>query len=355
MDDYAYINARVRARAGRLFDRARYDMLSTVASTPELVTRLLDSPYAVELARVTGPSTGDAHRDASTRLEEAFRRELTSSLAKIKQMMTGHPRALVDVILRRWDVHNLKTVLRGKRAQATSKDVLSATFPVGELDEVALAEIVRMRTDREIADTLTTWRSPLARPLAEGLSATGQAEALQPVELALDRFVFIWGFRMVHDADDNAGTVRDYLRFLLDRTNLLTALRCLEERTALSPIEAARHFLDGGGRFTGRAFHSVVSARDLRQGLSLLVETLYAWLARSFPEGAPISAARIEQVLDRAVVRQTQRLARRDPLGIGVGIAYIEQKAREIRNLRMITRGKAAGIGAELIEEWLSI
>lgn len=355
MDDYAYINARVRAREGRLFDRTRYNMLFTLGVTQELVARLLESPYAEALAQVGKPSTTDDQRDASTRLESALRRDLRSCLTKIKEMTTGRPRTLIDAVLLRWDADNLKTVLRGQWAQAPIDAVLGATFPVGHLDEVALAELARTRTAREVADTLRTWRSPFARPLSHESSAIGQADILQPIELALDRFVFTEGFQAVKDGDDDDGTVKEYLRYLLDRTNLLTAVRYVAERTALSPIEASRSFIDAGGRFSRRHFQMVLSAQDLRQGLARLADTPFAWLMDRFRENASPSPTRIQQVLDRAVVRHAGHLARRDPLGIGVVIAYIEEKAGEVRNLRTIMRGKAAAMAAEQIEEWLTI
>ena len=48
-------------------------------------------------------------------------------------------------------------------------------------------------------------------------------------------------------------------------------------------------------------------------------------------------------------------LSRQDPLGIGVAIAYLEQKTNEVRNIRMILRGKALGMGVEQIAEWMMV
>jgi vacuolar-type H+-ATPase subunit C/Vma6 len=61
----------------------------------------------------------------------------------------------------------------------------------------------------------------------------------------------------------------------------------------------------------------------------------------------------VERQLDRRLIREAIGLARQDPLGIGVAMAYIERKVNEVRNLRTIMRGKAAGMGAGQIMEWL--
>lgn len=359
MDDYAYLNARVRARQGRLIGRVRYDALLTLETPTDLVKSLLDSPYARALA-YTGVTAADGTRpDATVHLEAALRRDLTRCLAELREIASGRPRILMEVLLLRWDAHNLKTVLRGKRAAAPLEEILAATMPVGVLDEMALAELIRAPTARAVADVLATWRNPFARPLLDGLRLVGDADTLQPIEFELDRFVFAQGVGITANGDENDRTVREYLRALLDQANLLTALRYLEERSALSGgaiamgHEAARHFLDGAGRFTRHHFLAMVSARDLRRGLSLLAGTPYAWLADTLAERAPVSLPLAERTLARAVLSRARSLARRDPLGIGVAVAYIEQKTNEVRNLRLLLRGKVSGLGAEQITEWM--
>jgi vacuolar-type H+-ATPase subunit C/Vma6 len=138
-----------------------------------------------------------------------------------------------------------------------------------------------------------------------------------------------------------------------DRTNLVTALRYLEERSALSPLEAARDFLDAGGRFTRTHYQAVVAARDLRHGLSLLASGPFRWLSAAATEGKPVSIPAIERRLDGALIRKAVALSRHDPVGIGVMLAYLERKINEVRNLRMIVRGRSLSMGPEQIDEWL--
>jgi V/A-type H+-transporting ATPase subunit C len=355
MDDYAYITARVRAMRGRLIPRARYEFLLAQETPADLLEALTDSAYVHALAETGEAPMGPIRPDAAFRMEEALRRDLTRCLAKLRAMTSDRPRTLMEALLLRWDAYNLKTVLRGKRAAATMEEIQESTFPVGSLDEVALAELVRAPTIRAVADILQTWRAPLARPLAEGLKDLGEAGTLQPLEFELDRYAFAQAFRAAADGDENDRSVVECLRLLVDKANLLTALRYLEERSALSPIEAGRHFLEAGGRFTRHHFHAVVAARDLRRGLALLADTPYGGLGEAVGEGEPVYLPRLERKLDHAVLQRTMRLARRDPLGIGVVVAYVEHKLNEVRNLRTILRGITAGMGADQVAEWLIV
>lgn len=348
---------------GRLLTQEQYDTLLAQQTHKGLLDQLEASPYSAALAWFAETPGTLAPSDLTARFDEALRRDLATTLSKLRRLASDRVRELMDALLLRWDAYNLKTLLRGKRATAPLEETLAATFPVGTLDDITLAELARAPTARAMADTLATWRHPLARPLRQELAQLGETDSLQPVEFALDRFAFTHALGVVAAGDDNNAMARRYLCLLVDRTNLFTALRYAEEREALSGSsvaqhraighEPARYFLEAGCRFTRAQYEAVANARTLRHGLSLLAGSPFHWLATAVAEGEALSLPALEQRLDRALLHETFRLARRDPLGIGVVIAYIERRLNEARNLRLILRGKVLGMGAEQIEQWL--
>ncbi|TKS61182.1 MAG: V-type ATP synthase subunit C [Nitrospira sp.] len=340
---------------GRLLGWTQYESLLHQETLEGLVEAFNTSPYARTLEHTIAALDPTQPSRTIVRIDEALRRDLVQSLAKLRHFFSNHSLELVNALVLRWDVYNLKTVIRGKRASAQVEEILTATLPVGILDDIALAELARVSTVQAVAGTLETWRLPLARPVRTGLNLLGGAESLHPLECELDRFTFVQTAKLVANGDDDTLAVRNYLQFLVDKTNLLTALRYLAERSALLPIEAGRQFLKAEGRLTRSHYEAVVSAHDLRDGLSRLTETPYRWLAGTFAEGETISLPLIERKLDRMAIRKAVSLSRPDPLGIGMAIAYLEQKTNEVRNLRVILRGKALGMGVEQIAEWVIV
>ena len=353
MADYAYTNARIRAMEGRLLSWGQYESLLDQGTLDALVKALKSSPYARTLEQVLTALDPTQLSQTIIRIDEALRRDLAENLNTLRRFFSDRSHELLNALFLRWDVYNLKTVLRGKRAAAPVVEILATTFPVGILDDVAVAELARAPTMQAVANLLETWRLPLARPVRTGLNLLGEADALQPLEYELDRFAFAHTSRLAADGDDNDRAVRDYLQFLVDKANLLTALHYLVERSALSPIEAGRHFLKAGGRFTRTHYEAVVGARNLRDGLARLAATPYGWLADAFLDRETIPLPFVERKLDRLAIRKAVGLSRPDPLGIGMVISYIEQKTNEVRNLRMILRGKALGMQNEQIAEWV--
>jgi vacuolar-type H+-ATPase subunit C/Vma6 len=59
--------------------------------------------------------------------------------------------------------------------------------------------------------------------------------------------------------------------------------------------------------------------------------------------GIPLLVA-VEEQLDRVLLRAMRARMRYDPLGWGPLAAYLLNKTREIRNLRMIFRGRLVGL-----------
>jgi V/A-type H+-transporting ATPase subunit C len=338
---------------GRLLTHERYDGLLAQDTPDDVMENLKDSPYREALERVVEALETGPRLAPSLRLDEALRWDLAGTLSKLRRLVSDRIRELLEALLMRWDAYNVKTVVRGKRAAAPIEEVLAATFPAGSLDEITLAELSRAPTLEAVADTLATWRFPLARPLRQGLMRLGETESLQAVEFELDRFVFAHALKVTTNGDDNDAVARKYVRLMADRMNLSTALRFLAERSPLSPLEAVHHFIDAGGRFTRSHYETLVGARDLRHGLALLTDGPFAWLPGDIGAAEPLSLPLIERRLDHWMLRQAYGLARPEPLGIGLALLYVERKINEVKNLRMIMRGKALAMGRETIEEWL--
>ena len=347
MDDYGYINARVHAMQGRLLTRSQYDELLGKPTIHEILEQLLTSPYSKTILG-TPETLAEIQR-----LEEGLRIDLCTHLRKIREMATESPRVLLDAALFRWDVENLKAILRGAKVNVPVEELLASTIPIGMLDDVALAELARTRSLMEVANLLETWRIPLGRPIRNELREHGEPQTLLSLEVAMDRFAFSHSIRLTSRGQEQGRQVKKYLLFLADQVNLLMAFRCLTD-VELKTLDAAEtYFLDVGGRLTRQTFHAIVSARDSAHGLSKLMGTPHAWLAHAV-QGASVGAVSlIEKKLREALLRETRKLALWDPLGIGVALRYVERKINEVRNLRLIMRGKAHGLSAGQISEWL--
>ncbi|MDR7561693.1 MAG: V-type ATPase subunit [Armatimonadota bacterium] len=337
MPDFPYINARVRAMHSRLLDSAHLEELLAIPTLEEFVTALAQTPY--------GPHLQEAlTRYAGLRaVDEALARNFHQATTRILSFADGRARELIEVVLMRWDVANLRAILRGKHAGRPAEAIIGALLPAGALSEVALRELAAAADVPGVVGALSAQEHPLAPALAEGLADYRERGDLLVLELRLDRFYAAYGLRRAAGRGHSAAVLRRVLQAEIDATNVKTALKL--QQASLGPDERARFYIPGGRLVDERLFLALSDPATADQGLAGL-------RLQGFPVRGPVGdLAAFERDLDLALLRVQAGLYRGDPLEIDIVIGYLAQKYNEVVNLRLIARGKALGIPRERVRQ----
>jgi V/A-type H+-transporting ATPase subunit C len=66
--------------------------------------------------------------------DQAFNQNLVASLRKIQDSTGGEPHRLVNLLLSRWDILNIKSILRGKHGRASNSSIFEVIVPVGNIN-----------------------------------------------------------------------------------------------------------------------------------------------------------------------------------------------------------------------------
>ncbi len=342
--DYGYINARVRAMKGRLLSRETLYELLAARDLAAFTDTLGSTDFGKDLGEAF------SHAFGLSAVEEGLRRNLCRTSAKLLSFADGRAGELLGVILERWDLENIKAVLRGKHTRLSKSDILSGVVPAGRLDEARISELAEAEDAKAVADMLATWRSPFARPLTKALSAYAEDNSLANLELALDRFYVSASLETVRGrgkGDRNAALIRGILKEQVDVLNLGTALRLRGEALEEGPLVS--YWVPGGERILERHFLALARAESFIQALALAPPSLHLL-------EKPVDEAAFERALSRAFALRCARLYRGDPLAIDIPVGYLGMKTLEVANLRLIARGKAYGLSqAELEVELLLV
>ncbi|MBI3763580.1 MAG: V-type ATPase subunit [Chloroflexi bacterium] len=354
MSDFDYANARLRAMKSRLLSRRAVEDLTEAGSVPGLITALTNTPYreAVEaaLVRLTGVEC----------IAEALRNDLVATVGKARSFFpaTGPAGALASVVLRAYDVHNVKAVLRGLARQVPASEILASTLPVGELRAAELAELARAANWRAAIDLLATWRVPLARPLL-ALRAGRREATLEPamLELALDRWYFAAALESARESDEDTGPLVEALTLEADVTNILTALRLVGAADAPAALrdrfgaDGVTALFVGPGHVSFATLTQAARQASLADAVNVLHATVYGPTLSGAMEGYS-STGRLsvfERALSRQKLKHHATALVRDPLGIGVLLGYVALKTNEVANLRAIVQGFMLGEKPERI------
>ncbi len=124
MSDFDYGNARLRAMKSRLLSQRDLDALVESNTLPGLISALTHTAYrrSVEAALARG-SGMDC-------IAEALRLDMVSILGNVASFYSGMAREMVTIVLRSYDIHNLKTILRGLEKNVPSGEIMQALLPV---------------------------------------------------------------------------------------------------------------------------------------------------------------------------------------------------------------------------------
>ncbi len=337
MPDFPYINARVRAMRSRLLDAGRLEELLALPTVEAFIQALNTTPYGHEVQEAL------ARYPALQAVDAALARHFYRTTRRILDFADGRPRQLIEIVLLRWDLANLRLILRGKHGGARAEDLAINLIPAGSLNEAALRELAEQPDVPGVVGALSALDHPFVTPLQEGLAQYLETKDLFALELRLERFSAFHGLRAARGAGYNETVVRALLEAELDATNVKTALKL--QGAAVDRDDKARFFIPGGRIVTPEVFLLLADRETAAQGAKWL--RLQGFPVKTISDDLPA----FERELDLALLRlQTERYLG-DPLSIDVVIAYLAMKHGEVKNLRLIARSKQLGLPRDRVRK----
>ncbi len=341
--DYGYANARIRGMKSHLLSRSFLDELIAAQDLGQFIQPLMDTEYAADLdeALIRG-------RDAAA-VDEALKHNMVRTYQKVLGFLNEEAAFILSTLLGRWDVFNLKTIVRGKQMHLVQGEIEEGLLAAGQLSSVDLSALAQAEDIKALVDLASTWGLPYAHALREGYARFMASSDLAQLELALDRYYAEWARERLHRSKANIATARKILGIQVDTMNLVTMLRFQKaDHESFKPEE---YFLQGGTAIHLPLYVELSSLSDVDQVLDRLRGTPYGKLldevAVKFIEANSISV--FERALEDYLTRKALTMGIGDPLGIGVGIAYLWAKQNEITNLRIIVKGKSVGMPLERV------
>ena len=341
--DYGYANARIRGMKSRLLDEAFMEGLIAAPDMNSLIQDMSDTEYGSDLdeALIRG-------RTAAS-IDDALKNNLVRTYRKVHGFLNEEARFIVTALLGRWDVFNVKTILRGKHMHLRAEEIAEGLLPAGALSRVDLDAFTMLPDVKAVVDTAATWGLALAPAMREGYVAYLQSGELADLELALDRYYSRTANALLASRRANSKIARDILGMQIDTMNLVMVFRL--QKADLESINVEEFFLEGGRSISADLYRELAVMSDVDEVLDRLKGTPYGLTldeaVLKYLEENSISI--FERALEDYHMRKALAVGRGDPLGIGVAIAYLWAKQNEITNLRIIVKGKSVGMPIERV------
>ncbi len=346
-DDFGYLNARLRALKGQLLKKGDYEPILAAENLEEVIAFLDHTQYGSEVEQALTLKKG------ITGVDEGFRRNLEKTFAGLVRMTSNRPRELIHIVMGRWEILNLKTILRGIHINAMPETILANLIPFGRLDDIALGELAKQHDIKAVIDLLNQWRIPYAFTLRKAFPLYREKEDLQTLELALDRAFFNNAVRTLHEDEIDDAIVLDLVRREIDLILISYAMRYVHH--GLTEQDPASIFIPKGKSVDLEMFTKLLASRNMEELAKSVpvrhyTECLEAGMFRYLEERR---LSPLERAMETCFINWAYHSITRDPLSISVAIAYLWLKINEIINLRIISRGKQTAMPRSEIEKYL--
>ncbi len=304
--------------------------LITSPNLEDAVRQLDSTTYGAELVAL--PKEGMALLP----VEKAFERNLVNAYDRVIRSLDGPPRVLVERMLNRFEVDNLKAILRGVVAGSSPEEVRRNLLPLGRRSQLPLDDLLAARSVAEVIDSLGNLH--YARTLRDALERYERERSLFPLEVALDLDYYrhLWSAVEALSPSDRAVASR-MMGIRYDVINVDWMLR-YKAIYHLSPEEIFNYTLPHGHRIDDEIMHRAGRAYDLPGLVGELPDPYRRLLQPLTKEAANIW--QLEVVLNRYWCHQAKAALAGYPFQIGVILAYLFLKEAEIHDLKAILEGK---------------
>jgi V/A-type H+-transporting ATPase subunit C len=327
---YAYLDTRISLMASRLVSGAEFLQFADEKGDIHA--------HAVHLAQRLGISDLGLHETLDHRVMPLLLEELSILL----RPLTGAARELLLYWARRFEISNLKALLRGKMNNEPNERVRQQLIPVGPF---ASLPNERLLMSADIAELLrNVEETPYAEVARDARRIFEKEQELFAIDAGIDRRYYAGLMRRVNsDGLDGRANFQRLIGWLIDRINLVWLLR-YRFTYGLSPSQSYYLLIPAGYRLTGPQLLTLAQYGNLEEVLDHLPEPFHSLL-----EGAQ-TTSEVMRRLELKVWEQGQSILRHGTGDPSRALAYLILRERDLRRARAILRGRRLNMSQSLIK-----
>ena len=340
---YIYVCTRMRVRKTTLLPREEYMRMLNM-SLPEITRSIGETVYKQEIDEL-----GTTFKGIDL-IEVALSWNLAKEYQKIQEITPGTLKQFTQAYLRRWDIQNVLTILRGKMQGEKAGKIKEVLIPAGSLDRVILDRLLAEDSVDKIVESLKGYRMyPMV--LTREYPLAKESGSFSRMENALYKQFYEEIIAEAESGIKGGNLFLDFIRLEIDIKNVKTLFRLRADTFE----EDAREMYIGGGGLSSSDFATLNSIRNQDEFIDMLKPKIRhkALLALLEELRSEKKIRDVEIRLTRVQLDQMERMSKRHPISIHPILVYLEKKKYEVFNLRALARGKESKLPSDKIAEYL--
>src|SRR5213594_401867 len=340
--NYPYVTARVRAKKAALLSPDVYERMLQM-EIPQIARVLSEGAYKAEILALATKASG------VDLIELATSRNLAAVYTQIIGFSEGELRQMIGWYLDRFDVQNVKTIVRGKVFGASSAEILEDIVAAGSMRESFLQSLIDLPTLDEVFDRLD------GTIHAQALQALGkkpsEVQRWNEWEDLVTKLYYENLLAVVPERTEGTRLMREFIRREIDIVNVKTLLRLWASKATL-PYEA---FVEGGLEIPTVELAEMVQMDVNALAARLRDYALTEDLSSRLKDLQALGVGQLVRTVEKLHLLEAGRYAHVHPLSVLPILDYIVRKEREVQNLRIIARGKESALPSEVIRDLLVV
>ena len=330
----AYLNTRVSLYSGRLWPDAVLDHL--VGASEDVLVDTLTQRGLGQLAPNGDRLAGQPHPPRS--LEQRIITQILDETRVLIRPLSSEARAFLTFWTARFEMTNLKTLIRSKMTDERPAAVLARLTPMGGFGRLDNQDLAHAEDVGELLRRLEA--GPYAGIVRHARRAFEQSGDPFNLDAALDRAYYDGLTQRAQPLEKTVGSsLRNLMANHIDRINLVWLLR-YRFNYKLPPAQV--YYLLVGSHYSlpGSRLQELAALDSLE---AVLVALPSPWKERlaGITDNSSVFA-RMEHV----AAEQAQRILRAHAPDIARAFAYLILRERDLRAVRAVLRGRHLGLAA---------
>ena len=340
LSNVSYVSARAKTRRKQLASDSQIRAL--ISQSPEQISVSVGDIHQrlrEDLDRFAGIYSG------GDLVEAALSHNLEKELNSIFNLCAGKVKNHLSVFTQRYQYQNAKSVLRAVFNEVDVEKVEHDILP--NIDQINAPWLDFVEKSETLRDAVVNMKK---MPYGKVLMALPEDSTLAQYEDALDMHYYAIASSAIKGNGPDVKMLQDLIAMEIDHKNILNIL----EANAVGYQDKLDQILIPGGKLLPkRSFQSIISGK--RAGMLEVLAKSSRFDSEGFAE--VLQECEESFSLDPAVTwlkereyAHMSRMSYLHPVSSLPVVHYVSMKVKEISDLRLVVRGRLAGLSSEVLE-----
>jgi len=340
---YAYTYVRTTVMKSLLFKKEDYHKMLKMGFN-EIARLLQDSHYKKEINELAAELSG------ADLIELALSRNLAESFNKLVRISSPEIALLIKEYIKRKDIEDIKTIIRGKFTNTNEEFILNSLTSAGTLSYDFLVLLLKKESIEDILKSNEIVDFSLFK---ESLKELSEKKNLISIENIFDKYYYAHLMQFSQALPREGKLFRNFLHKEVEILDIMTLLRLKKAKFDKQLIKD--FIIPSGNKLKDSKLMKLAEVDDLEEFPKTLENADYKNMLSNGIEEFKKSNSLIalENELYKYLLQQTTLFMHQHPLTIDTILGYMFAKDIEVRNLKIIVKGKQLGLSDEFIERQL--